>query len=274
MLEDLRELWRYRELLVHLVLRDLRVRYKRSVLGFAWSLANPLLMILVITVMVKFILGVNVKNYSAFIFPIMFAWNFFQLALLDGCSSILVNFSLVKRIYFPREILPLAVIGSNLIHFLVALGLTFVYLIILHVIPGQVTAKVLLLPVIVLVETMLIVGIGLAVSCLNVLYEDIKYIVTVLITVFFYVNPIIYPIEKVPDQFYHWYMLNPMATILVAYQKVLLPPIQLPLEGGGFAPVLPFDWLHGGLALGTSFLVLVGGYWIFNRYKWQLAERM
>jgi lipopolysaccharide transport system permease protein len=274
MLEDLRELWRYRELLVHLVVRDLRVRYKRSVLGFAWSLANPLLMILVITVMVRFILRINMPNYSAYIFPVMFAWNYFQLGLLDGCSSILANFSLVKRIYFPREILPLAAIGSNLIHFLVALGLTFVYLILLRIIPGQVTPRILLLPVIVLVETMLLIGFGLVVSCLNVLYEDIKYIVTVLITVLFYLNPIIYPIEKVPDRFYHWYMLNPMATVLVAYQKSLLPPVQLPLPEGGFAPVRPFDWFHGGLALVMSFLIMWGGYWVFNRYKWSLAERM
>src|SRR5438067_5070387 len=132
LLADLKELWRYRELLIILVQRDLAVRYKNTIFGFAWSMINPLLQVIVITVVLKYALRIDVPNYSAYIFCAFLPWSFFQLGLLDASTSLLFNEPLIRKVYFPREVIPLSLVISNLIHFALA---TLVFLVFMAALP-------------------------------------------------------------------------------------------------------------------------------------------
>ena len=144
MLEKLVELWRYRELTYNLTVRDLKVRYKNSVLGIAWSLLNPLLMMMVFTLVYTVMLGQsNRHDYPVFILSGLLPWNFFSASIMGGTASVVSNSSLIKKVYFPRETLPLALLLSNLVNFLVALPMLVVLSLLLGV---QLTAWALMLP--------------------------------------------------------------------------------------------------------------------------------
>src|SRR6266849_7917097 len=172
MLTELAELYRFRELLWILVLRDLKVRYKNSVLGFAWSLINPAVQVAVISFVVKNFMKVDVPNLSAYIFCAFLPWSFFQLALLDTSHSLIVNEQLMKKVYFPREIIPISLVLSNLIHLLLAILVFLVYLVVL--VRAPVLPKLAFIPFLILIELLLITGLSLVISAISVFYEDVK----------------------------------------------------------------------------------------------------
>jgi ABC-type polysaccharide/polyol phosphate export permease len=273
MLKDLAELLQYRELLLNLVVRDLKVRYKNSVLGFFWSLVNPLLQVATITVVFKYILHATERDYSAYLLCAFLPWMFFQMSVLDSSMSVLYHGNLVKKTYFPREVLPVSIVLSNLVHFLLALGVFFVYRI---AIGGEVLVTWLLLPVLILIQLMLNMGVAFFVSCLNVFYEDIKYVATVALNVLYFALPIMYFVEhvqnsqRIPD----WlvtllYYANPLPLILTAYRKILLPPYNTQTVHD-----VPFNYWWLALAGATSLVIFMAGYAFFNSKKWQFAERL
>jgi lipopolysaccharide transport system permease protein len=274
---ELRELYRYRELIKNLVARDLKIRYKNSILGFFWSFANPVLQVFMYWFLFKVVLSIGFDNYSAYVFCAFVAWNYLQLAILDASSSVRVQHSLMRRVRFPREALPISLVLSNLVHFLLALLVLFAFLLSLPVIPRLVW---LWLPAVIIVQTAFTMGISLIVACLNVFYEDIKYIVAALMNVLFLVSPVIYVVEQVMHSrllflgsfgpvFKRLYMLNPAAIMIHAYRQILLgaPP---PSAGLGVYRMSP-GLIASGVVL--SFAVLLFGYWLFNRYKWMFVER-
>jgi len=267
MLSELRELWRFREAIWEFVKRDLRLRYKNSVLGFVWSMASPLMRVFVITVIIRRVMKVDAPNYSAYLFCAFMPWNFFVQAAQDACSCVLLHFMLVKKVYFPRELLPLSSVLANALHFVLGLLILFVYLAVLPVHP---TKLVLLLPVLLVIQCAFLLGLALILSFLNVYFEDVRYIVANGLQILFFATPVIFPVETISRAGAHWYplvMLNPIAGIVVAYQKILLPPIQL-----SDVPALPLDWGNLCYTAAVSFATLLVGYWLFNRYKWRLAE--
>lgn len=281
---ELRELWRFRELLWTMIERELRIRYKNSVLGFFWSLLNPLVTVLVMTVVFKYLIGNPTPNFSAYILAAYLPFMFFQFAILDSAQSVLVALPVVKKVYFPREILPLATILSNFVHFLLALGVFFAYLLVIWVLnPGEspFNATIAFLPGLLVINLALAVGCGLLVSSLNTFYEDIKYVVSVGLYLMFFLCPIMYFSENVRyskqlgdsgDLIYTLYHLNPLAMLSTAYRKVLLDPQQVYVDGQLVEP-LPLDWAWVGVSAGVSVLILVGGYALFNRLKWKFVER-
>ncbi|GIV15042.1 MAG: transport permease protein [Armatimonadota bacterium] len=284
MLEELRELYRYRELLWTLVLRELRVRYKNSYLGFFWSLIVPLVTVAVLTVVFKRVMGMVIPNYSAYVLAAFLPWMYFQTALLDSSQSVLAQIQLVKKVYFPREVLPLAAVLANLIHFVLALLVFFVYL--LGYVRAPLMPGVVLLPVLVFFQTLLIAGLSLIISCLNVFYEDTKYIVSIGLQLMFYLVPVIYFSEQVyhaqlaSPELQHWiylvYHLNPIAMLMTAYRKILLPPITVQQIGAVQKQTfvsLPMDWGLLVVACVASVVIFVLGYAFFNRRKWDFAEQ-
>jgi len=284
MLNELRELYRYRELLWTLVLRELRVRYKNSYLGFFWSLIVPLVTVAVLTIVFKRVMGMVIPNYSAYVLAAFLPWMYFQTALLDSSQSVLAQIQLVKKVYFPREVLPLAAVLANLIHFLLALVVFFVYL--LGYVGAPLLPSVALLPLLVFFQTLLIAGLSLIISCLNVFYEDTKYIVSIGLQLMFYLVPVIYFSEQVyhaqlvSPEWQRWvylvYHLNPIAMLMTAYRKILLPPITVQQVGAvqqqRFAS-LPLDWGLLAVACAVSVLTFVVGYAFFNKRKWDFAEQ-
>ncbi len=241
--DALRELWGYRELVRELTKRSIQLRYKNSVLGVLWSLATPLMFIFMITVVRKVFLRQDVPNYSAYLFPAMFAWTFFTMAIPDSCTVLLEHAAMIRKVYFPRELLPVTVVASNLFHLLIAMGLALAYFAALRIFPQQINSELLLLVLIIPAQCAVILGLGLICACLNVLFEDIKFIVTMAMQVLLYAVPLLYLVEDVAaaaqhswanpllDQFVRphllqLYLLNPFAAVLVLYQKALLPPVQ------------------------------------------------
>lgn len=285
MVAHLRELWQFRELLWTMVEREIRIRYKNSVGGFLWSLINPLMTVLVMTVVFKYLVGNQTGNFAAYILAAYLPYMFFQFAVMDSAQSILVSLPLIKKIYFPREILPLAIILSNFIHFVLALVVFFVYLFgVWLLFPGMwpFQLSTLFLPLLLVVNLALATGVGLAVSALNTFYEDVKYIISVLLYLMFFLCPIMYFSENVRyskaltgpmgDVVYFVYHLNPIATLSTAYRKILLAPQPVFVEGRQ-VPALPMDWPMFALCALVSFGALIGGYALFNRLKWRFVER-
>jgi len=285
--ELLLELWRYRELLWTLVIRELRVRYKNSFLGFFWSLLNPLVTVLVMTVVFKYVMGMRIDNYSAYILAAYLPWTFFQFALLDSSQTILVYMPVIKKIYFPRAVLPLATTFANLIHFLLAMGVLFVYLYLYVGTPLQ--WGLLLLPVVVLAQMLWVVGLSLIIACWNAFYEDVKYLVSVGLQLLFFLTPIIYFSEQlrattlIPEAyrepiFWAYHLLNPMATLAMAYRKLILPPITLIYENPAMGEAMRFTdmplpyWLLGvNLVLGLAVACIGLAY--FHKKEWEFVER-
>lgn len=276
MLKEFAELIRYRELLFNLVVRDLKIRYKNSALGFFWSLLNPLLQVAMITFAFRKIMSVDNPNYSAYLLCAFLPWTFFQMSMLDSSMSITLQASLVKKTYFPREVLPISIVLSNLVHFILALGVFFVYML-LRGIPIPATA--LLLPVLILIQLFLNMGLALFVSSLNVFYSDIKYLMTVITNLLLFSMPVMFVIETVhyskniPEVYRSmllaFYYINPLSLLLTAYRKVLLPPYNTATIHD-----IPLNYAYVLLAGATSLAIFLAGYAFFNSKKWIFAERL
>jgi ABC-type polysaccharide/polyol phosphate export permease len=281
MLKELSELYKYRDLLIQLVVRDLKVRYKNSVLGFFWSLINPLVQVATITLVVKYIMRVEIPNYSAYLLVAYLPWMFFQMSLMDASQAVLMHHDLLKKVYFPREVLPLSMVIANLIHFLLAIAVFFVYLLIIGT---PIVATWLLVPVLILIEFLLITGLAFFISCLNVFYEDIKYIVSVLLNILFYLTPVIYLSEmvytKLPaatrNMFFSLYQLIPLNTVVIAFRKLLLQPYSVPphVKTAFELKDLPFNYEFLAIAGVVSLAIAILGYAYFNSRKWSFAEQI
>ncbi len=284
MIEELRELWRFRELLISMVQRELRIRYKNSALGFLWSFVNPLATTAVMTLVFNRLLQNGVENYSAYVLAAYLPFMFFQSSVLDSAQSILGSLPLVKKIYFPREILPLASVISNFIHLLLGFVVFFLLLLgvyILHpkVVPFQLTT--IYLPFLMLISFILSVGLSLIVSALNTYYEDVKYMMSVAMYLLFFLCPVMYFEEGIANTnmnvhshglWFKLYNLNPVAVLSDAYRKILLAPQPIHTPNG-LAQPLPIMWNYVGYAFVISTLIMIGGYRMFNRMKWGFVER-
>ncbi|MCS7223006.1 MAG: ABC transporter permease [Armatimonadetes bacterium] len=249
-----------------LVWRQLRVRYKRTFLGFFWSLFPPVAQAILWLIVVEKFFKYNIPNYSAYLFCNALAWQFINNTLLDGCSVMLFHMPLVKAFPMRREVLPISSVLSNLVHFLLALAVFFIYLRILAI---PVRATWLLLPLVIVGLCICLLGLVMALSVLSVLYHDIQFIMDAFVLrALFFLCPVFYFSEMVGEEWYRLYMLNPFATYLTVLRQILLPPVQLP-DG---RPPLPLDLWQFVVALIQSLGLLVIGWLIFNRYKKRVAE--
>lgn len=269
------ELFRYRDLIVNLVVRDLKVRYKSSVLGFVWSLLNPLLMMLVFTVVFTLLMpNRSIAHFPIFLLSGLLPWNFFSTAVVGSITSIVGNAHLVKKVYFPREILPMATVLSNGVNFLLALVVLFAMLFVARI---GLTVWILWLPVIILVQIIFTLGLAFMLATLNVFYRDTAVIMEVVMQAWFFLTPVFYPIDILPGQATFLglelpvrrltYILNPMASIIASYRTVLYGSID------GHPPGPPgLDFLSRTAV--TALAVLVIGYLIFARFSRTFGEEV
>jgi lipopolysaccharide transport system permease protein len=269
MVAKLTELIRYRELVKNLVLRDLKARYKNSVLGFLWSLLNPLLTMLVFTVVFTYMMPNNrIPNYPVFLMCALLPWNLTQAALMGCVNSIVGNAPLVKKVYFPREVLPLSAVLSNFVNFLLALVVLFAMLFLLRI---PLTRWAVWLPFIMVIQLILTLGLGLLLATANVFYRDTAVIMGVILQAWFFLTPVFYAIDILPTQrsvagfnlniHRLTYILNPMASIVSSYRVVLYH---------GAPPALNFMLR----TFATSVAILVLGYLIFSRYSGIFGEEV
>jgi lipopolysaccharide transport system permease protein len=263
-----RELWDYRDLLYTLVVRNLKLRYKNSVLGVLWSLLNPLLMMLVFTFVFNVLAagGSRLPAYPAFILSGILAWNLFATSVTAATSSIVENAHLIKKVYFPRAALPISVVLSNLVNYVLALPVYFVLATVLGQTP---TVWVLLLPAVILVQLFFTLGISFILATVNVFYRDTQIVMEVVLLAWFFMSPVFYSISQVAPggvridslgltlssfDVQRWMrILNPMASIIATYRDILY---------WGARPGLDF-FLRTAV---TATLFLIIGYLVFLRY--------
>jgi lipopolysaccharide transport system permease protein len=286
---EFRELWRYRRLIRTLLERDLRSRYKNSSVGVAWTVINPLIQVLVLTIAVGYILSSGPSNLSAYIFCAYLPWTFFQTSVLDASTSVLSKLPLLRKVYFPREIPLIATVAQNFFQFLVTLGVFIFYrwglLSLIHgTWSGSPPIQILWLPVVIFIQLMLTLGVCFYICALNVFYEDVKFLLTAGLSFLFYLFPIIYLAENIAysaripvslrSLLYHVYLLNPLAWVITAYKQMFFP-IAVISNRGALHPVssAPFDPRYLLISLATSSLICLSGYVYFNRRKWRFTER-
>ena len=212
-----RSLLTHRELIGILVAKQLKLRYRGSLLGFCWTLLNPLLLMLVYTLVFSVYFRVDVDRYPAFLFSGLLPWIWFSSSLQQGVTSILDGAGLVTRSRFPAEVLPVVTLTANTVNFLLTLPLLFLFLLAFHVTPGP---ALLALPVLVALQYLLTLGPVLILSAANVYYRDLQHIILHLLTVMQFLTPIFYPASLIPEPLRAWAFLNPLAALFSAYQDV------------------------------------------------------
>jgi lipopolysaccharide transport system permease protein len=210
---NFRDLWSYRELLYFLTWRDIKVRYKQTLLGAAWAILQPLLTTLIFTLFFGILAGVPSDGvaYPIFAFAGLLPWTFFANSVTQSSNSLVGSANLISKVYFPRLLVPAAAIGAGLVDFAIA----FLILIAMMIFYGvAVTWHILMLPLLVLMLTLLALGIGMWLSALNVKYRDIRYVLPFLIQIWMFASPVIYPTTLVPERWRWILALNPLTGII------------------------------------------------------------
>jgi len=263
MLEAARQIFRYRALLWNLTVREIKARYRGSVLGFLWSLANPLLLLAVYSLVFGLIFQQRIEGarpYPLFLISGLFPWIWISTSILEGTMSIVSNAGLIRKAAFPGELLPLVSVLSNLIHFLFALPVLAAALLIGRFLDFPVGGwTFLLLPLVVAVQVPMIAGIALALSALNVHFKDVRDMTTHAITLLFFLTPILYLLEVLPGKLQLLIHANPFTPFVLAYQEVLFH---------GTVPG-PVRWLA---MVGISALLWAAGASLFERLRDTLVE--
>jgi len=260
MISQFRDIYRYREAVRNMVARDLKVRYSNSVLGIVWSLFSPLLMTLVYYVVFTYLVHQDIAKFPVYLMAGLMPWTFFASSLVGTTLAVSSNGTLINRVYFPREVLPLASLLSNGVNFLISLVLLFVFIALFQIPLG---VSLVWLPVIVLIQTMFSFGLGLLLAALNVYFRDTQQLVDVIVLAWFFVTPIIYSIDVIHNATLKLLVeiLNPMAGLVVAYRHVLYSG----------------DWPAVGLLAITALeagLILLIGALVFRRLSPAFAEEV
>lgn len=263
LLREVRDIIKWRELLGQMVSREVKARYKQSILGYFWIILNPLAQMLVMSFAFSVIMRIPTNAtadipYSVFLFVAFLPWTLLSNSLSSACGSLVASASLVTKIYFPRTILVLSTIMAKIIDFGLALSILLVFLLIYQIPVGW---QVLWVLPIFLIQQLFTLGLSLFLAAANLLYRDIQYLLSLLLILWLYLTPIIYPADLVPERFRLIMQLNPMAVIVNAYRQV----------------VLANDWpnlLGLGVALLVSVLVFLAGFGYFKSREKIFADNI
>ena len=273
------------ELLAELVRKDLKVKYKNSALGFVWSLANPLLYLAVFSLVFGFFLKNNVPWFAVLFMSGFLIWSFFNSAALDATGAVVGNANLVKKVRFPRVVLPLASVGFAGVHLVLQLLVFFLFLVPAY--PDAFGPQLWLLVPALAVTVVFTTAMALLASSLNVRYRDVQHLLEIALLAWFWLTPIVYPVTVVRDQLarhgllelFKFYMANPMTAVVVTAQRAIyVHPVVTDSEGklvqvlpaGGYGFYL--QWL--GVAAAISAVLLVVGLWTFSRLQADFAEEL
>ena len=254
----LRELWEYRELLYFFIWRNIKVRYKQTVLGGAWAIIQPFLTMIVFSIFFGRLAGIPSEGvpYPIFAYTALVPWTFFANALSQASNSLLEHERMITKIYFPRLLLPLSAVLSGLIDFAISFSILIGMLLWYRLTP---TIGLLLVPFFILTATLTALGVGLWLSALNVQYRDVRYVIPFLVQFWLFSTPIAYPSSLVPEQWQFLYGLNPMAGVVEGFRWALL----------GTASISP-QLIVASLL--TMFVVLISGLYYFRKMEETFAD--
>lgn len=250
------ELVRYREMFMGLVDREVRARYKGSALGFLWSLLNPLLMMAVYSLVFSVYMRINIPNYALFLFCGLLPWGWFATSITNATSTIVANGNLIKKVYFPLEILPLVNVTTNLVNFLLSLPILLLFMAVMHV---PYTLNLLFLPLLIVVQFLLTLGISLILCTLNTFFRDVEQLLGPILLAWFYVTPVIYQASSIPTKFKFLFYANPVAPLMASYQRIFY-------EGQ------PPSMHHLLYCTGVGAAIFLVGYATFYSKKFSFAE--
>lgn len=248
----------YGDLLKQLIIREIKGKYKQSFLGYAWVLLVPLINLLVLSIVFSFLLRVPTGNipYPMYLFVGLVPWTFLTNAISLATASLTNNANLITKIYLPREIFPLASVLAKIIDFLLTAVVLLIFLLIYHI-PFHLT--LLYVPIIFLCQLILIVGVSLILSAINVFFRDVEHILGVFLTVWMYLTPIIYSPELIPQHLRPYFSLNPMTGIIYAYRNTVLYGV-------------PPAWYSFGFSILLSVIIFVVGYIFFKSREKYFAD--
>jgi lipopolysaccharide transport system permease protein len=253
-----RELWQYRELVYFLTWRDIKVRYKQTLLGVVWAVAQPLFIALTLSLFLGKLAKVPSDGvaYPVFAYSAMVLWQLFAHALTEASNSLVGNERLVTKVYFPRLVIPLSAVLGGVVDFAIAFIVLIPFMAFYKIVP---TVRTLTVPLFALLTALIAFGAGLWLSALNVQYRDVRYTVGFLVQVWFLATPVAYPTSIVPQRWQAWYALNPMVGVTEGFRWALL--------GAGKSPG---HLLAGSVAV--MVLVLGSGLYYFRRMEASFAD--
>ena len=253
-----RELWEYRELLYFFVWRDIKVRYKQTVLGAAWAVLQPLLTMMMFSLFFGKLVHIPSEGlpYPIFYYAALLPWTYFASALQTGTMTIVGNQHVITKVYFPRLTLPFSAVLSGLVDFAISFAMLIALLLYYGIWP---TAKVVFLPVFLLLAIATALGVSLWLSALNAMYRDVRYVVPFLVQFWMFASPVIYPSSLVPQKWRWLYGLNPMAGVIEGFRWSL--------TGHGNTP-----GVVTGVSVTAVLLVLLGGMAYFRRMEATVAD--
>ncbi len=253
-----KSLYEYRELLKTSISKDVRGKYKNSVLGIIWSFLNPLLQIAVYAIVFPLIMRSNLPNYTVFLCCGLIPWNFFSSAISRTSFTMIENGNIIKKVYFPRQILPLSVVTSEAVNFVIST------IIILAFVLGYgmgISKFIIFYPLVLLVQYLLLIGISFVVSSITVYFRDLQHFIGILLQLLFYATPIVYASNTIPENFQWILKFNPMTYVINGYRDIFYYQ-QTP------------DLVSIAIVLGISIGMCLVGYMIFNKLQKRFAEEI
>jgi lipopolysaccharide transport system permease protein len=254
----LKELWDYRELLYFLIWRDIKIRYKQTVLGAAWAILQPLLTMIVFTIFFGRLAGVPSDGipYPVFSFAALLPWQLFARALTESSNSLVGNQGLITKVYFPRLVIPMSAVLAGLVDFAISFVVLLIMMVYYGIFPN---IHILTLPLFLLLAIATALAVGLWLSALNVIYRDVRHTIPFLVQFWLFLTPIAYPTSLVPEQWRTLYGLNPMVGVVEGFRWAMLGKV------GGVGPVV----LASALVVAV---LLVGGLFYFRRMEKTFAD--
>ncbi len=267
-INQIKVLIQYRHLLWSLAIKDIKVKYRNPILGVLWTMITPLVTIFILKLVFSTIMKMEIKDYPFFIYLMtaIFPWVFFSSSINEAIESILNNRELIKKTYFPRQIIPVSVVLANLLNFIPAVIVMFLILFLYKI---ELTMMIFLLPVIILLQAIFTVGLALILSTLQVFVRDVKYILEIVMMVWFYLSPIFYSLTLVADMstgFFTIYALNPFVGLFVLYRAAFLK---------GYLKTLPPSldiFLLTGWVVAVCIFMFFLGFAIFRKYEARFSE--
>lgn len=254
-----KELYAYREMIFSLVHRDLKGRYKGSVLGFAWTFLNPLLQLAVYTMVFSIIMRNGIKDYYLFLFVALVPWIFFSSSVSGGAGCIRGQSGMITKIYFPREVIPISFVTSQFVNMLLSLIVVFAVLLISGK-PMNIEA-LLFLPLIMIIEYLIALGLTMLISSITVYWRDVEYFVGIIMMAWQFATPVMYGLDQIPQGLVPFFNLNPMTPVIVAYRDILY-----------YGQIPQLSTLISAIIFGI--LITIVGWLVFDRLKRHFVEEL
>jgi len=253
----LRDIWEYRELLYFLTWRDVKIRYKQTVIGFLWAIIQPLLKMVVFSIIFGGLVKMDSEGfpYPLFLYAGLLPWQFFASAVSRSGESVVGSANLIKKVYFPRLVIPIASVGACLIDFAISFIILIALMFYYSIIP---TLSIFMVLPLVLATIFTALGVGMFISALNVAYRDFRYVLPFLVQIWMFLTPVIYSTTIIPENWRWLILLNPMAGVVDAYRSAILGK--------------SFEWGNLGISMGIAVVIFLCGLMYFRKTEKYFAD--